>query len=108
MSDIPPNIVGSSAQAGYHQAEVARARDAQRTDQYTAAKRGIKAIDDAGNTIESSDDDVAVFADAEGAGGQGRFQEEESDEAVSESEDHVTRNGLITDSDGQEHLDIQA
>ena len=80
MSDIPPNIVGSSAQAGYQQAEVSKARDAQRAGQSDAAKRGVKAIDDAGSTIETDDDDVAVFADAEGQGGEGRSAEEESNE----------------------------
>ena len=81
MADIPPSVIGSSIQAGYQQADVAKSRDAERADQARAARSGVKSIDDKGTTIETGDDDTAIFSDAEGAGGQGRHAEEEGGEA---------------------------
>ncbi len=107
MSAVPPDIVGSSAQAGYHQADVAKIRDGERAGQTNAATRRARAIDDAGNTIETGDSDIEVHADAEGAGGQGRATEEEAGEnAPSESSDR--RVGFHRDDDGELHVDIQA
>ncbi len=109
MSEIPSNIAASGAQAGYQQAEATKARDAEKSGRAEAAKRGVKSIDDAGATIETGDEDVAVFADAEGAGGQGRATEEESNEDRSEEESETNSGGGIrTGNDGKTHLDIQA
>lgn len=109
MADIPPNIVGSSAQAGYQQSNVAKSRDAERADQTHAARTGVKSIDDAGTTIETGDDDTAVFTDAEGAGGQGRHAEDESGEAhPDEAHMNDSSDGLSTDGEGNPHLDLQA
>ncbi len=110
MSDIPPpNVAGSAAQAGFQQAEVAKARDAHRAGQGSAARRTVKAIDDAGTTIETTDDDTAVFSDAEGGGGQGRATGEESSEGHESGERSAEADGGIsTDSSGKKHLDIQA
>ncbi len=110
VSDVPPpNIAGSAAQAGFQQAEVAKTRDANNAGQGSAARRNIKAIDDAGATIETSDEDTAVFSDAEGAGGQGRSHEEESTEGH-ESNDQPggANSGISTDSHGKKRLDIRA
>ena len=108
MSDIPPDIVGSSLQAGFQQAEMAKARDAQRAAQSHAAKTGAKAIDDAGSTIETGDEDTAVFTDAEGTGGQGRESEEESNEAHQDANDKSRADDSNDQDDGLTHVDIQA
>lgn len=109
MSEIPPNIAASGAQAGFQQAEIAKARDAQRTGQSAAARRGVKSIDDAGATIETGDEDVAVFSDAEGAGGQGRFSEEESaEDQVEETPRYDTDPSPNPEDDAPPHIDIQA
>lgn len=108
MSDIPPDVVGSSLQAGFQQAEISKARDAQRAAQSHAAKTGAKAIDDAGTTIETGDEDTAVFADAEGTGGQGRESEEESTEAHPESNAEGRAEGMDNEDDGLTHVDIEA
>lgn len=109
MADIPPDIIGSAAQAGYQQADAARARDASRAEQNHAASRGVKATDDAENTIETSDSDTAVFADSEGLGGQGRSTEEESTETQHGDEDaHEEQEAAANNQDDPDHLDIQA
>ncbi|MCH7525888.1 MAG: hypothetical protein IID39_00490 [Planctomycetes bacterium] len=107
MSAVPPDIVGSSAQAGYQQAEVAKIRDGERAGQANAATRRARAIDDAGNTIETGDSDIEVHADAEGSGGQGRATEEEANETDA-SETSERRDGIHRDDDGELHVDIQA
>ena len=110
MSDIPPpNIAASAAQSGFQQAEIAKARDAQRAGQGAAARRNVKAIDDAGATIETTDEDTAVFSDAEGGGGQGRATGEESADGQESGERSAEADGgITTDSSGKKHLDIQA
>ena len=108
MADIPPSVIGSSIQAGYQQADVAKSRDAERADQTRAARRGVKSVDDAGTTIETGDDDTAVFTDAEGAGGQGRHAEEEAGEAQTDEAQTDPNGGDSTDGDGPQHIDIEA
>ena len=109
MSDIPPNIVGSSAQAGYVQSEAARARDAQRAGQTHAARNNARAIDQAGDTIETGDEDTQVYGDAQDTGGQGRATEEESPEPASADElDANAAGGITTGDDGEIHVDIEA
>lgn len=106
MSDIvPPHVAGSAAQSGFVQSEVARTRNAARSGEANAARRNARAIDDAGNLIETSDNDTAVFTDAEGAGGQGREHEQPGQE---HHEDHPNEAdaGLTRDKDGRLHLDV--
>jgi len=107
VSDIPP-IAASGAQAGFQQAEVSRTRDARRADQIRARAKSATAIDEAGNTIETDDNDACVFSDAEGAGGQGRSEEEgeHSPEADESQDGHEST--LAGDDDGDVHLDLQA
>ncbi len=108
MADIPP-ILGSAAQAGYQQADVSKARDAEKSGRAEAGRREAKAIDEAGSTIEANDEDVAVFADAEGAGGQGRSSQEESNDAhESDQQADEDSQGFSTDSTGQTHVDLEA
>ncbi len=106
MSGIPSDIAGSSAQAGFQARDVARVRDSERVGQAHSSNRTAKAVDEAGNTVETEDGDTAVFADAEGAGSKGRSHEEEVLDDVAE-QDHEPEGPLGTD-DGQPHLDIQA
>jgi len=108
MSDIPPHVVGSSLQAGYHQADVAKSRDAERADQARPARTGLKAVDQTGTTIETHDEDTAVFADAEGAGGQGRHSETEAGEHHTDQDHADPQRAGTTDDDGRPHIDIEA
>jgi hypothetical protein len=105
MSSVPPDIVGSSAQAGYQQADVAKIRDGERAAQANATARQAKAVDEAGSSITANDGDVEVYADAEGGGGQGRANEEEEN---TQDETNETQDGVRQDDDGEIHLDLQA
>lgn len=108
MVDIPSALAGASVQAGYQQGEVAKLRDAPKTSQVHAAKKEAQAIDDAGQIVGTSDEDVAVFSDSEGKGGQGRFSEEQSPEAHAGSGETGTHgpNELTDPSDAR--LDVRA
>ncbi len=107
MSGIPSDIAGSALQAGFQARNVAKTRDAERVGQANAADNRVKAADEAGSTVETSDSDTAVYADAEGTGSKGRAWEEELvDEEKAEEEDAAK--GISTDDDGQMHLDIEA
>ena len=79
MAEIPPDIPSSAAQAGFQAREVAKERDARRVASSDAANRQAQSVDEAGRTVETTDDDVAIFADAEGTGSQGRAFEEEKE-----------------------------
>ncbi len=107
MSDIPP-IAASGAQAGYQQAEVTRARDARRADQVRARAKNANAIDEAGNTIETDDNDSRVFTDAEGAGGQGRSDEDGEHSPEADEAQEGDDSAIVSDEDGDVHLDLQA
>ena len=102
MSGIPSDIAGSSLQAGFQARNVAKARDAERAQQASASSDRTKGVDAAGETVETSDKDAQVYADAEGTGSQGRMSEEElleEDESQDSSDDPP---------DDQTHLDVQA
>lgn len=87
MSAIPPDIVGAAAQAGFAAPEASRVRDADRSAQANAAARQQRAVTDAADSVETSDGDTAVFADAEGAGSQGRaFEESQTAEPDAEAQ----------------------
>ncbi len=107
MTDIPPALPSSAAQVGLQGREVAKERIARDAGQSDAVNRKVKSIDEAGSTVETNDEDVAVFADAEGTGSQGRAVEEKDDAA--EAEDGGGSSGGVTeDDDGHLHLDIEA
>ncbi len=107
MAEIPPDISSSAAQAGFQAREVAKERDARRTGQAEAASRQTKAVTESGDTVETTDADVAVYADAEGTGSQGRpFEEAETDEP--ETDDKPKNGGITRDDDGQLHVDLEA
>jgi hypothetical protein len=107
MADIPPNVANSAAQAGYVQSEASRTRNAARAGQAQAARDNVKAVDEAGDTISTDEEDTQVYTDSEGTGGKGREHEEEHPES-SIDEDQAIEDGIRRDEDGKPHLDIQA
>lgn len=72
MADAPPPIAGSSLQAGFLANEIGKDREARRAGEATTARRQSMSINDAGDTVETTDSDSRVFSDAEGGGSQGR------------------------------------
>ncbi len=106
MSEIAPDLPSSAAQTGVQAREVAKERDARRAGQAHGASRQIKTIDEAGSTVETNDDDMAVFTDAEGSGSEGRAFKEEK--ATPESTDESTAGGITMGKDGQLHVDLEA
>jgi len=107
MAEIPPNIPASAAQAGFQARETAKDRDARRAGQADAVTKQVRTVDESGNTVETTDADVAIFADTEGGGSQGRaFEEEENTE--SESTGAEANGGITKDQEGQLHLDLEA
>ncbi len=81
MSEIPSDIASSSAQAGYQAREVSGGRGARSAAQAGAAREQVKAVDEAGTTVDTEDGDTQVYAGAEGGGSQGRaFEEGEKEE----------------------------
>lgn len=107
MAEIPPEIPSSAAQAGFQAREVAKERDARRTARVEATKRQAQAVDEAGRTVETTDNDVAVFSDSEGAGSQGKPFEDEKP-AEEETEDTSGESGITRDDEGNYHLDLEA
>ncbi len=105
MSEIPPELPSSAAQSGVQAREIAKEREARRAGQADAATRQVKTVDEAGSTVETTDNDVAVFSDAEGSGSQGRaFEEGAPPEAAGED----AGTGITQDDDGQLHVDLEA
>lgn len=107
MSEIPPDLPSSAAQSGVQAREVAKEREARRAGQAAAATRQVRTIDEAGSTVETTDDDVAVFTDAEGSGSAGRESEEQTTPEP-ESTDEPARGGITRGDDGQLHVDLDA
>ncbi len=99
MTTIPPNWLGSIIQSHGAQRRATEARAAE--DASAAERKGaVGGAENRGNVIDNDDTDSSVYADAEGAGGQGRSSDEEPhDETPDEERDQ--------DSD-QSGLDIQA
>lgn len=102
MAQIPSGISMSAAQAGYQARSVADVDNAQRSAASGGASSGPKGIEGASEVVETSDQDMEVFVDAEGSGSQGRPFEEPPEEEKKHDE------GVTQDADGQVHLDIQA
>jgi len=106
MTEIPPDISSSAAQAGFQAQEVSKEREARRAGQAHAASSQARSATEAGSTVETSDADVAVFADSEGSGSQGRpFEESPTPETQDAPQGD---GGVTTDADGQVHLDLEA
>ncbi len=105
MAEIPSHLASSVAGSPLQSREVAKEQEARRSGAADAAQRQIKQVGELDNTVEAGDADTAVFSDAEGAGSQGR-SEEESQESPDTQPD--TPGGVTTDEDGHVHLDIEA
>jgi len=110
VPEIPSDIATSAAQAGFLAREVGKDREASRAGQVHAANRQVKALDEAGATVETTDADSRVFTDAEGGGSQGRFAEDESSE-TSIDENPIPpddKSGVTRDDTGHFHVDLEA
>ena len=107
MSEIPPDISASASQAGFQAQEIAKERDARRAGQAEAVNRQAKTVTEAGSTVETTDADVAIFAESEGSGSQGRSFEE-TGAAEPEAESGAADDGISHGEDGQLHVDLQA
>ena len=107
MAEIPSDIASSAAQSGYQSREVAKERGAARAGQAHTVNRQVRAADEAGSSVDTTDADARVFADTEGQGSLGRQTEAETNV---EGEDTATTetDGIIRDDDGQLHLDLEA
>ncbi|MHC4065310.1 MAG: hypothetical protein ACYSUI_12555 [Planctomycetota bacterium] len=109
MSEIPSDIAGSALQAGFQSRNVGKARDSERAGQAHAANTAARAADEAGSTVETTDSDTQVYADAEGTGSKGRpFEEELLEETSADQDEETEDDGLSISNDGQVHLDIEA
>ncbi|MBI4578656.1 MAG: hypothetical protein HY718_03085 [Planctomycetes bacterium] len=72
MSAVPPNFAASVLQSNLAQRQVSAVRDAERNQRAGADRQQAKAVDQAGSTVETTDDTTQIYTDAEGAGSQGR------------------------------------
>ena len=107
MAEIPSDIASSAAQSGIRAKVNADAREAGRTSSANAADRQARAIEEAGSTVDTDDADNRAFADAEGAGSQGRSDDEALPSEPDDSQSSVD-DGVTTDKDGSIHLDLEA
>ncbi len=107
MAEIPSHISSSAAQAGFQSREVGRERDAGRAGQANATQRQIKSVEEASDTVDTTDFDTRVTTDSEGSGSQGRSFEEDNPMEDS-STDQASVPGVTKDEDGQLHLDLEA
>lgn len=107
MTEIPSHIASSAAQAGYQARDVGRERDARRAGQTNTAQRQVKAVEDASETVDTTDFDTRVTSDSEGAGSQGRAFDEDAD-TDDASTNGESPPGLTKGEDGQMHLDLEA
>lgn len=99
MTTIPPNWLGSIIQSHGAQKRATEARAAE--DASAAERKGdLGGAENRNNVIENDDTDSSVYADAEGAGSQGRSSDQEPlDETPDEEPDQDSE---------QNGLDIQA
>lgn len=72
MSAVPPNLAASILQSNLAQRQVSAVRDAERNQRTSADRQQARAVDQADSTVAGTDDSSEIYADAEGAGSQGR------------------------------------
>lgn len=102
MSAIPPNWLSSIIQShgAQQRATDAKQKEAAEEVQRTSDTRFAEKLQ---NVISNEDEDAAVYADAEGAGGQGRaFADSEQPEETEEREENNT------DTEDHNGIDFQA
>ncbi len=107
MAEIPSDLASSAAQAGFQAREVGKARAARQAGLAQAAARQAKSSDELEVTVEITDDNTKVSTDAEGSGSEGRSEEELAPEQE-QLDAEATPDGITTDEDGHQHLDLQA
>ena len=87
MSMMPPNLVGPILQSSVMQGQLSSLRDTQEAQRASAERRHTAAVDAQDSTVETTDNDTQVYADAEGTGSQGRaFSETPEQQEPAESE----------------------
>jgi len=106
VSEIPSEIASSAAQSGFQAREIARERAGSAAGQGNAAQRVVKAVDEAGSTVETDDADNQVFTDAEGSGSQGKAFGEET--PAENAPDRDSQEGITRGENGRVHLDLEA
>ena len=108
MSGIPSDVAASSLQAGYQAREAAKLGSKERSGTVGADGGRERKVDEAGEVVETSDHDTQVFADADGAGSQGRSAEDEAARTADEEPTAPELDGISHDADGNPHLDLEA
>lgn len=88
MSAVPPNLVGPILQSNMMQRQVSSVRDNEEAQKATATRQQGVASDEKDITVETTDNDTQVHADAEGTGSQGRTFSEASDSQELTSSEH--------------------
>jgi hypothetical protein len=106
MSQIPSDLAISAAQAPFQARESAREQDGQRAAETSAASQQVKTVTEAGSTVETTDADVAVFADAEGSGSQGRASQDQPPPPEPQADGPPP--GITRDAAGHWHVDLEA
>lgn len=107
MSTLPPNLAGAILQSHLAQRQVSNVRDQEEAQKTYAERQQRLATDQKDTSIEATDTDTQVHADAEGGGSQGRaFSEPESaDEASLEGQDE---HAAPPDGSTGRHIDLEA
>ena len=103
MSSVPPNLVGPILQSNLAQRQVSQVRDNERAQETNAKRQQSNLISEKDSTVETTDDDTQIYADAEDTGSQGRaFSEPEEDQEPPADSD--------TDTEREEgrHIDFEA
>ena len=106
MAEIPSDIASSAAGSGLKARDVGKANDAERAGQANSAQRQVRNVGEVEVTVETTDDNSRVFADAEGSGSEGRSEEETASQ--DEPDTSQAPRGITTDDDGTQHLDLEA
>lgn len=101
MSAIPPNLVGPILQTTSMQGQVAASRSLEDAQKSSAERRQMAAVDARDSTVETTDNDTQIYADAEGSGSQGRAFSEPGQEQ--DAKDETGETG----SEGT-HIDFEA
>lgn len=109
MSQIPPPIVVSGIGASYAAERLASNREAQEAADADARSRESRTVSEAGETVDATDEDMAVFSDSAGLGSQGREDTDASpeDENASEANSAAAPESTHTEPAGP-MLDIEA
>jgi len=108
MADAPSPVASSAAQANFAAKTTSDVRDARRAGQAQAARSQAKTVTEEGTTVETTDSDVAIFTNSEGAGSQGRSLEQEDSKDDLQNPQTGDSSGITRDSDGNPHVDLQA